>query len=312
MATPVPQNQSGIYAITNILNGKQYIGSAVNLRERWTQHRTRLTKHTHHSRHLQAAWDKYGADAFQFSVLEYVADIAQLIEREQYYMDVRFAAKSSIEYNSRPRAESNLGWQASEATRQLMSAKLKGRIITWRDKLIGRAFSAEHRKHISDKAKARRWPAAHKTRISDTLKGRPKSKPKSAQQREASRRNILATHTPEARAKATETRQSHPPTATQLAYWARLGVEVAERNRQRAGISTDASQLHTPEVRAKALRTRQQHRDAFRAALTPDATKCCRRCGVDKPLVMFFINTKAWDGRQAYCKDCARKYKQEH
>jgi len=51
---------SGVYQIRCKSNGKIYIGSAVNLRQRWDGHRRALRKQRHHNVHLQAAWNRYG------------------------------------------------------------------------------------------------------------------------------------------------------------------------------------------------------------------------------------------------------------
>lgn len=60
---------SGIYTIRNPLNGREYVGSAVAFRYRWNKHRSELNRGIHHSAKLQNAWNKYGADAFEFRVL---------------------------------------------------------------------------------------------------------------------------------------------------------------------------------------------------------------------------------------------------
>lgn len=60
----------GIYSITNSVNGKIYIGYASNIRSRWSYHKNRLDRNTHDNAYLQNAWDKYGKDAFSFSVIE--------------------------------------------------------------------------------------------------------------------------------------------------------------------------------------------------------------------------------------------------
>src|SRR5690242_20644116 len=78
--------ESGIYAIMNTVNGKQYVGSAVNIAARWRAHRSGLQRGYHRNPHLQAAWNKYGADAFTFTVLEY-CPLDSLISREQYWLD---------------------------------------------------------------------------------------------------------------------------------------------------------------------------------------------------------------------------------
>ena len=77
---------SGIYQIKNIVSGKIYIGSSVNILHRWEIHKSDLNNNKHHSIVLQRAWNKYGAGAFEFSILE-TCFIFALIFREQYYID---------------------------------------------------------------------------------------------------------------------------------------------------------------------------------------------------------------------------------
>ena len=55
---------TGIYSITNLTNGKRYIGKSLSIHSRWSQHRRDLKKGIHHSGFLQNAWNKYGEDNF--------------------------------------------------------------------------------------------------------------------------------------------------------------------------------------------------------------------------------------------------------
>jgi group I intron endonuclease len=99
------RRKSGIYCIANKVSGKCYVGQAASIGDRWLTHRSHLENRRHHSRHLQAAWNKYGADAFTFSVLEYVPlDREQLAAREQFWFDELRPA-----YNLAPSAGSSLG-----------------------------------------------------------------------------------------------------------------------------------------------------------------------------------------------------------
>lgn len=66
MADPA---NTGIYEIVNLVDGKRYIGSAVNIRTRWCVHRHMLKKGNHHSPYLQNAWSKHGSNSFQFRVV---------------------------------------------------------------------------------------------------------------------------------------------------------------------------------------------------------------------------------------------------
>ena len=74
-----------IYQIRNIVNGKIYIGSAVDSRIRFEKHRRHLRKGDHHCAHLQASWNKHGEDFFKFEILEVVN--GDLLEAEQRWID---------------------------------------------------------------------------------------------------------------------------------------------------------------------------------------------------------------------------------
>jgi group I intron endonuclease len=50
----------GIYQITNIVNNKFYIGSAVSVKNRWQRHIKALRNNEHYNSRLQNAWNKYG------------------------------------------------------------------------------------------------------------------------------------------------------------------------------------------------------------------------------------------------------------
>jgi hypothetical protein len=89
----------GVYKITNMANGKFYIGSSKNLAERKRQHFNQLRNGTHINKHLQHAFDKYGERNFKFEVLEYVIDSRALLQREQFYIDSLDACNSSVGYN---------------------------------------------------------------------------------------------------------------------------------------------------------------------------------------------------------------------
>lgn len=117
-------NYPGIYVITNIESGRKYIGSAVDIKNRWSVHLCHLNSGKHHSKKLQRAWDKYGSELFSFSVLERVNDVNLLIEREQFYIDQLTCIKSS--YNCNPKAGSSLGRKFSEETRRKFTLQRTG------------------------------------------------------------------------------------------------------------------------------------------------------------------------------------------
>ena len=114
--------QSGIYKISNIVDGKIYIGSAVDLAKRRNRHLHYLRKGCHHSPHLQRAFNKFGEINFTFDVIEYCEPDA-LIQREQAAFD-----KFSPHYNVEKVAGSRRGRGHSVETRARMSASQTGKI----------------------------------------------------------------------------------------------------------------------------------------------------------------------------------------
>ena len=61
---------SGIYLIKNMINGKGYVGSTVNLTNRKYQHFSQLKNNKHHSPHLQSSANKYGLKNFTYNIIE--------------------------------------------------------------------------------------------------------------------------------------------------------------------------------------------------------------------------------------------------
>jgi group I intron endonuclease len=76
----------GIYKIINAINNKFYVGSAVDFKRRWINHRHRLRNGKHGNKHLLAAWNKYGEDKFIFVVVEEVPDDADLLAAENRWL----------------------------------------------------------------------------------------------------------------------------------------------------------------------------------------------------------------------------------
>ncbi len=93
-------NRSGIYCILNTVNRKMYIGSAYNLRKRWTQHVSKLNTNKHQNTHLSSAWKKYGKDKFVFIVIEYT-DIETLRQKEENYIKLYELCDNKYGYNKK-------------------------------------------------------------------------------------------------------------------------------------------------------------------------------------------------------------------
>jgi group I intron endonuclease len=107
----------GIYKITNIVNKKYYIGSAINVKKRINEHKSSLMKNKHYNSHLQSSYNKYGASNFIYEIIE-TAKNENIIECEQYWIDTLDANNNIKGYNKRKIASSNLGINFSEEAKK--------------------------------------------------------------------------------------------------------------------------------------------------------------------------------------------------
>lgn len=83
------ENWCGIYRITCEGNSQTYIGSSVNIKDRWQQHISLLRGNRHSSVYLQNSYNKYGEDSFKFEVLLRLIEFNEEILRdlEWYYIE---------------------------------------------------------------------------------------------------------------------------------------------------------------------------------------------------------------------------------
>jgi len=177
-------NESAIYSIVNSVNGKMYVGSAVNLQKRRGTHLSRLRKNNHHSIALQNAFNKYTEDNFSFELIEYVQEKELLIKREQVWIDF-----FKPEYNICKIANSKLGVSPSEETREKNRQAVLGSkngmynknhseesILKIKNALRGKPswskgvkFTEEHKKNIQIYQSNR--PKEHNINMGKTKKG---------------------------------------------------------------------------------------------------------------------------------------------
>jgi group I intron endonuclease len=109
-----------IYEINNAENEKRYIGSTSQWERRKYEHTYLLEQGEHGNSHLQNAWNKYGADAFEFSIIE---ETDQQFAEEQNYLD---EAKWSNLYNISKKAKNaDIYSELSEEEKQEFKEKSK-------------------------------------------------------------------------------------------------------------------------------------------------------------------------------------------
>lgn len=124
MSKKKKKTNMGVYAIINKVNGKMYIGSSMNLKKRLAAHRGTLRRKTHHNKHLQNSYNKYGEKAFSVKILEYVSarNKSKIFNREQFYMDKYGVCDPSKGYNISLTA---LGGTSKRTKKQILSSVKK-------------------------------------------------------------------------------------------------------------------------------------------------------------------------------------------
>lgn len=153
---------SGIYSITNEINGKVYYGSTNNFKSRFKNHLNELRANRHKNLHLQRAWNKYGKNNFKIEIKEEIPT-KQLEFIEQNYLNwckIFPFWSYNISYNS---LEPNRGVTRSMETRKKMGDAKRGKNHPYFGKslphetrrkigkaLVGRTFSKETLKKKSN------------------------------------------------------------------------------------------------------------------------------------------------------------------
>lgn len=161
-----------IYKIENKINEKFYIGQTVrSLEKRWSEHKCVLNGNYHDNSHLQRAWNKYGEDAFEFSViLECPEETLDFWEKA--FLGDRWKTEYTHCYNQK---EGGFNGRHSEETKQKMSEVKMGE----RNSFYGKTHSEESKRKISEAQKGKKnpmWGKTHseesKRKMSELKKGK--------------------------------------------------------------------------------------------------------------------------------------------
>jgi len=112
-------NKSGIYCITNLVNGKKYFGQSINLKDRFSDYRTGQF----HNDHLRNSVNKYGWENFTLKPFIYCAE-EYLNVMEKYFIKKYKTMKPKLGYNKREGGEGG-GRHSEESKRKNSETKLE-------------------------------------------------------------------------------------------------------------------------------------------------------------------------------------------
>ncbi|CAM3017687.1 GIY-YIG nuclease family protein [Staphylococcus argensis] len=148
--------KSCIYKITNVVNGKVYVGQTVNYSKRKAGHFSYLRRGAHRNHYLQKAFNKYGEASFKIKVIK-ECNINELDKLELFYMKKYNSLDRAHGYNLLIGGTTNKSFP--DCVREKMSRSQKDRII-----------SEEHRKRISEQNKGKKMSSASIEKTKKTKK----------------------------------------------------------------------------------------------------------------------------------------------
>lgn len=256
----------GIYQILNTVTEKCYVGSSVDIKDRWDHHRMDLIGNRHANGRLQNAWNKYGPEVWTWNILQECEKekldlleafwIGSLNSNKNGYNiavllleDGKVLRKHSPETIAKMKKSHNI---SKEGLRRMSEAN-KGKTIL-----------PENIEKIRQANLGRRMGDDHRRIISEYHKGKPKSEEQKVKMRE-SRNNlpeevkqkirnsrIGKSHTLEARKKMSESNKGKkvsPETIAKMTA-ANKGRHLTEEHKRKVG-EAGKGQKRSEETKAK-------------------------------------------------------------
>ena len=153
----------GIYMIQNKINGKMYIGQAVDIEKRWKHHVWGLGGGYHDNTHLQRSWNKYEEENFEFTIL-LECEESDLNMYEEYYIFELMTYDPRAGYNKNYGGASG---RHTEETKGKISDANKGEKNYW----YGKHHSEETKRKISEAEKGKQLSEETKRKMSESRKG---------------------------------------------------------------------------------------------------------------------------------------------
>lgn len=119
-----------IYLVTNILNGKKYVGyTSLSIRKRWAQHRADAKRRLYH---FSKAIEKYGPENFTIELLAETKNRNQaLYELEPFYIRYYNTRNPKRGYNLSDGGDGPIGYRHTEEAKKRISEIVRSRGNKW-------------------------------------------------------------------------------------------------------------------------------------------------------------------------------------
>lgn len=270
----------GIYKITNLINGKAYIGQSVNILSRFDYHKKRCNNN-----YLRASFEKYGIDNFSFEIIR-TFSISPLLylfldAYEEHYINFYNTMNRDHGYN---RMHGGQPGRLCEEAKELMKRNSAG-------KLIGHKHTSKAIEHMK-KAQSNR-SAQWKKHISEGQKGKIISENTKEKIRIARSKQVITEETkaklskaltgkkksPEHIQKVQEAYQKFLQSEEGIAYKKAMSEKMKNRKisqETRNKISAAAKQRKVSDA------TRKKHSDAMKGRIVSDETRAKMKIAMQK------------------------------
>ena len=156
-------DKKGIYKIRNIITDSYYIGETTEgFYKRFLRHNNLLVNNKHFNVHLQRAYNKYGTDAFEFSIISRSENANEIVLLEEQYIKEyknNYDCYNYLSGGPSMAKENNpmYGKHLTEEHKLRMSVSLKGKCAGEKNYFFGKDHSGEkngfYGKHHTEESK---------------------------------------------------------------------------------------------------------------------------------------------------------------
>lgn len=119
---------SGIYIIKNVINKKLYIGQSLDIKTRWSKHKSDFIKNRRENIYFINGLNKYGIENFKFKILILLPPNKKLLNLFEKFFIWLFNSKIPNGYNAGEGGNSTSGWiPTSEQIENMKQGRLKNK-----------------------------------------------------------------------------------------------------------------------------------------------------------------------------------------